>query len=239
MKKTKAFTLIELAIVLFILTLILAGFLAPLSTQIDSRNISDTQKSINDIKEALIGFTLANGRLPCPASVTSNGVESPSGGGACTNNYDGFVPAVTLGVVPTDNQGYSIDAWGNRIRYAVTKSNGNAFTTPNGMSTTGMSALAPDLQVCSTSIGITGSPPSCATSSTLANSAPAVVYSVGKNGASGAASADETENLNGDRTFVSRTISQTGSSAGAYDDIVDWISPNILLNRLVAAGRLP
>jgi len=245
-RQTRAagFTLLELAVVMFILALLLSSLLVPLGTQVDQSNINTTQKSLDDIKEALIGFALANGRLPCPASSTSAGAESyvgAVGASACTNNYDGFVPAVTLGVSPTDNQGYAVDAWGNRIRYAATTSNSNAFTTSNGMNTTGMSALAPDLRVCSTSIGITGAAPNtnCATANTLVNSAPAVVYSLGKNGASGAASADETENLSAHRTFVSRTITATGATATEFDDIVIWISPNILLNRMVAAGKLP
>jgi hypothetical protein len=40
---------------------------------------------------------MANDRLPCPAAA-ANGVESPPGGGACTNPHNGFLPAATLGL---------------------------------------------------------------------------------------------------------------------------------------------
>ena len=71
-----------MAMVLMIVGLLLGGMLVPLSAQMDQRNVSDTQKTLSDIKEALIGYAIANGRFPCPASSTSNGVESFVSGGA-------------------------------------------------------------------------------------------------------------------------------------------------------------
>ena len=90
------FTLIELAIVLFVVALLLGGMLLPLAGQQDIRNFGDTQKILIESRDALLGFAMANDRLPCPASAASNGVESPAGGGACTNPYDGcWTPAST------------------------------------------------------------------------------------------------------------------------------------------------
>ena len=65
--------------------------------------------------------------------------------GQCSNFYDGFVPSATLGLSPVDSQGYAVDAWNNRIHYAITSSNGDAFTTTNGMRRPGLSARNPDL----------------------------------------------------------------------------------------------
>ena len=47
--------------------------------------------------------------------------------------------------------------------------------------------------------------------------------------------ADEQENSDGsaDNNYVSHTLTST------FDDLVVWISPNILINRMVAAGKLP
>lgn len=243
-KPDRGFTLIEMAIVLMIVGLLLGGMLVPLSAQMEQRNSSDTQKTLSEIKEALIGYAIVNGRLPCPASSASNGVESFAGGGNasngnCSNFYNGFVPAATLGLMPVDNQGYAIDAWNNRIHYAVTSSNNtNTFTTTNGMSTAGLSlsALAPDLLVCSTATGISGS--SCAAGTALTSGVPAVIYSTGKNGAYGGTSPDEAANPNpnstdNDRVFVSHSPTAT------FDDLVIWVSPSILLGRMVAAGKLP
>ncbi len=50
-------------------------------------------------------------------------------------------------------------------------------------------------------------------------------------------SADETANGDNDRVFVSHTPTPPGLNE--FDDLVIWISPNILYNRLIAAGRLP
>ncbi len=64
----KGFSLIELAIVLVVVALLLGGLLVPLTMQIEQQKIRETQKSMEEIKDALVGFALANGRFPCPAS---------------------------------------------------------------------------------------------------------------------------------------------------------------------------
>jgi type II secretory pathway pseudopilin PulG len=235
------FTLVELAIVLVIVTLLIGGMLVPLSAQRDLQNANETQKQLSEIKEALFGFAAANGRLPCPASAATTGVENPLGGGACANPRDGFLPGITLGIGPTDAQGYAIDAWSNRIRYAVTTWNASAFTTTNGIRNTWASAPSPDLRVCSTSVGITGAgaTSACATGTDLTSSAVAVVASTGKNGSTVPTGADELANSGANRTFVSHTQSPADAPQGEFDDLVTWISPNILYNRMISAGRLP
>ncbi|MBI2293578.1 MAG: prepilin-type N-terminal cleavage/methylation domain-containing protein [Betaproteobacteria bacterium] len=260
-ERARGFTLIELAIALFIITLVLGALLVPLTTQIAQRRISDTQKTLDDIKEALLGFAVSNTRLPCPASATSNGVESfctsatpsacgaelltPQAHGRCFVQYpsttNGFVPGITLGLAATDAQGYAIDAWGTRIRYAVTASasaNVSIFTSTGGMRTTTLTALAPDLVVCASSSVVTAT--TCGTAQILTTSAPVVIFSLGLNATTGGGtSADEAANLNGDQVFVSRVRSDPGSAGGEFDDIVTWLSENVLYNRMVAAGQLP
>lgn len=240
------FSLIELAIVLFIVALLLGGLLVPLSAQIDQQRTNETQKMLAEIKDALIGYAVVYGRLPCPASDTSNGAESFDAGasgdasnGLCSNFYNGFVPAATLGFTTgVDNQGrrgFAVDAWNNRIRYAVTVSNANAFTKTNGMSAN-FSTLAPDLIVCTVA---SANPSSCSVANSSLTSSPGVpviIFSTGKNGAYGGTGADETENLDNDKIFVSHTGTQ---SPNEFDDFVIWLSPNILINRMVTAGKLP
>ena len=150
MQHQNGFTLVEMAIVMLIVALLLGGLVPTLSSQIDQRHASETNKQLDEIKEALIGYAIINGRLPCPASITptnSYGAEYPAGGGNCSNFYDGFVPAATLGLSGTNSSGLVVDSWGNPIRYAVTKWSGNTFTTTNGMSGAGISNLFPDLLV--------------------------------------------------------------------------------------------
>jgi prepilin-type N-terminal cleavage/methylation domain-containing protein len=242
----RGFTLIELAIVLFIVALMIGGMLLPLSAQQDIRSNGDTQKVLADARDALLGFAMVNDRFPCPASAASNGLESPVGGGACTNPYDGFLPAATLGLAPVDAQGFLLDGWGGeqirRVRYAVSKANSNALTTTSGMKNTGITTLAPDLQICSTGVGIVAATPdtaTCAANASLATDAVAVIYSLGKNAGTGGTSNDEKHNPNPltavapDRAFVSTPPGIT------FDDQVVWLSKNILFNRMVAAGKLP
>lgn len=252
-KCNSGFTLVEMAIVLMIVGLLLGGMLVPLSAQMDQRNVSDTQKTLSEIKEAIIGYAIVHGRLPCPASATTNGLESfasmpvvgNASNGYCSNFYNGFVPAAMLGITPVDSQGYAIDAWNNRIHYAVTAVTATVsgftftvFTTSNGMRTATLPVLAPNLLVCSTATGISAT--SCAANTALTSSpgVPVVIFSTGKNGGQGSAATDEAANLDGtnansNRTFVSHLPTPT------FDDLVVWVSPNILYNRMVAAGTLP
>ncbi len=242
----RGFTLIELAMVMLIVALLIGGMLMPLSAQRDIRNYGDTQKILADARDALQGFAMANDRLPCPASPTSNGLESPVGGGVCANPYDGFFPAATLGLSPVDAQGYLLDGWGgdavNRVRYAVSKSNTSALTTASGMKTTGISALTPDLKICSTSVSMTTATPdtaACAAGAELATDAVAVLYSLGKNAVSGGTSDDEKHNPNPQTAVVADRAFVYAAQGPAFDDQMIWLSKSALFSRMVAAGRLP
>jgi len=242
----RGFTLIELAIVLFVVALLLGGMLLPLASQQDIRNYGDTQKILAEAREALLGFAMANDRLPCPAAA-ANGVESPPGGGACTNPHNGFLPAATLGLSPVDAQGHSLDGWSgdpiNRVRYAVSTANGNAFTTQNGMKTTGMTTLAPDLRICNTGVGMVnpGNPATadCAANTAVATDAVAVVYSLGKNAGTGGAGVEENHNPNPQSTLAADRAFVNAAQGSAFDDQLLWLSKNVLFNRMVGAGRLP
>ncbi|MDP1593163.1 MAG: type II secretion system protein [Gallionella sp.] len=259
------FTLVEMAIVMFVMALMLGTGMTILSTQQDQRKIEDNGTKLDEAREALIGFAIAHGRLPCTAYFTSNisnsnGLESFCTNatglcgtqlttyqthGRCSNPYDGLIPAASLGLSDVDSLGFALDPWGNRIHYAVTDANNNAFTKSGGMSSIGISNLIPDLQVCSTATGMTGSSPAtnCATGTSLAsNDVPAVIYSIGPNdqpGGTGGAGADEVANLNSDRTFITHQLTTANEAGGEFDDQVLWLSQYTLFNRMVQAGKLP
>ena len=260
----RGFTLIELAIVMFIVTLLLGGMLLPLAGQQDIRNYGDTQKTLAEARDALLGFAMANDRLPCPASSTSNGQEAfcTTAGGGCTETtavqshgrcayaYDGFLPAATLGLSPIDAQGYQLDSWGGetirRVRYAISTANTNAFTTASGMRTTGMTTLATaaagDLKICSTGVGMVTpgtTAATCAAATALSADAVAVLYSLGKNAGTGGAGAEETHNPNPQSTVVADPAFVNAAQGTAFDDQMLWLSKSALFNRMVAAGRLP
>jgi len=240
-------TLVEMAIVLVIVGLLLGGLLMPLSAQVEQRRISETQKALDEIKEALIGFAVANGRLPCPAIVTiasgapNAGLEACNGGtfGNCTQcaNPAGVFPWATLGVSETD-------AWNWRFSYRITNYFSQGIAQPLGLGCTpdtlptkaSFALCSPgDMNVCPINAGCPGT--------TIAFNLPAVVVSHGKNGAGAyntqgtqitvSADADEAENSDGNTNFVSHTPTNT------FDDIVTWVSPNILFNRMISAQKLP
>ncbi|RIK16052.1 MAG: type II secretion system protein, partial [Anaerolineae bacterium] len=94
---SRGFTLAEMAVVLVIVALLIAGMVLPLSAQQDIRARQETEKTLNDIRDALVGFAVANGRLPRPATSAVNGAENPA---TCGNDAacSGFIPWATLGV---------------------------------------------------------------------------------------------------------------------------------------------
>ena len=240
----RGFSLIELAVVLVIVTLLAGGLLVSLSAQREEAARQETQRRLQDARDALLGFAAANGRLPCPAAPNATGIEAPAAGGTCTAPWNGYLPAVTLGLGPTDRNGYMVDAWENPIRYAVTTvlDGGSScatasFTTSHGVKTAwnSGSTLAADLSVCTSANGISGT--TCASGFKLTGDAVAVIFSLGSNGGTTTAGLDEAANTNNDRAFVYHTVTTGG--ANPFDDQVIWLSPNILYNRLIAAGRLP
>jgi prepilin-type N-terminal cleavage/methylation domain-containing protein len=130
------FSLIELAIGLVIVATLLAALLVPLGTQVEQRRAAETVRRMDAARDALLGFAVSNGRLPCPASDASNGREvltPPAADGVCTQ-MNGWLPGVTLGLTNLDDNGYYRDGYelGNvsRIRYAVVQPDG---TTPAGV----------------------------------------------------------------------------------------------------------
>lgn len=143
-RRTRGFSLVELAIGLVIVATLLSALLVPLATQQAQRRVSETRRLLESAREALLTFAATNRRLPCPADGASRGVEvfndlatdSPQTGNC--RYQAGFLPAATLGLSPLDPQGYLSDPFGedrgpaqgntNRIRYAVRSSPDGSFT---------------------------------------------------------------------------------------------------------------
>ena len=252
-RHTRGFTLIELAVVVVVIALLLGSILVPLGTQVTQRNIATTQAALAAIEEAILGYAAANGRLPCP-DTPGDGLEdrtTTAGSNGCTGgNYVGSVPWATLGVAKTD-------AWNDRFKYRVD----NQFTRADGDPNASGCAPGCTLQLADAgTLTVNTRRASDKTTQALATNVPAVVLSFGKNarGATNAegatmsappASTDELTNATTATTaFISRPITEDASPCSEtsvsnryceFDDIVTWISPNILFNRLVESGRLP
>lgn len=258
MKHARGFTLIELAIVLVIMTILIGGLAVPLSAQIQARRVAETRADMRAIQAALIGYAMSHTTavdldgdgtsetirhfLPCPDDGT--GAQAGDEGARITGTFlcssiRGMLPWRTLGV-------NDADAWGQRYTYAVTA----GFADGKGF----ISVPTP-----------TATPPTTPTSGTLnvhasancvgagvANLAAAVVVSHGPNGrgaqnrgggtplAPAAVPADERQNLPAyasvapcnvaNTDFVSRTPDAN------FDDLVVWLSPGTLFSRVCPDG---
>lgn len=228
----RGFTLAEMAVVLVIVALLIAGMVLPISAQQEIRARQETEKTLNDIREALLGYAASHAAsdgkpyLPCPdTNNPPDGLENRSASpGACTA-AEGTLPWTDLGL------GHK-DAWNNRFRYRVAAGFSNSST---GFT---LNSAGGDMEVCADS--------ACAAS--IASSVPALVLSHGPNGfgainTNGNANAlptnaDELENTDAaaDGTTI-RYISKTPD--GNFDDLVTWVPSTVLMNRMLTSGKLP
>lgn len=228
MTRTRGFTLVELAISLAVIGLLLGMLVVPLNAQLDQQRIGETNKQLQLINEAILGFAVATGRLPCPALAATPATTAGAGleAGGCAGAppptaIEGVVPWATLGTPETD-------AWGRRFTYRVTSEFAN--TPAGGMQSTFTLTDNGVITITNGSVDI-------------ATAVAAVVVSHGKNGLGGyrndgtqvaGAAGDELSNSNAaDSTFVSK-IHDPG-----YDDLVSWVSSNVVKSRMVAGNRLP
>lgn len=241
-KKTRGFTLIEVAIVLLIMGFLLGALMTPMGAQRENNNIKQARQELKTIQEAILGFAIANRRLPCPATPGS-GLENPNTGGVCLPGFMGFVPSTSLGLDGNVNcDGLMLDPWGNPYRYSVTSVGAPDFTTVGEIVNVGPAALNPDIQICKDN--------NCVAAEKLTNKAVAVIYSMGSNWST-LGGVDETENaettiastcglanyaIANDNEYVSHDRVEAG--ANQFNDIVSWISANILYAKLLAAGIL-
>ena len=229
----RGFTLVEMAIGMLVIALLIGSILVPLQTQVEQRKISETEKALSEIREALVGYALMHGNLPCPAISALDGTEDRTTGVCTGGKRQGFLPWATLGTP-------KLDSWGRIFHYSVTPAFANSTTKFT-------LATARDISIQTRDDA--GNPIALSN----ADDIPAVVSSFGRNGYWGTmengsaigdvspANADEDANGNGTgEDFFSRTATQnTAVTGGEFDDLVTWLSPSVLFARMVAAGRLP
>jgi|CXWL01.1.fsa_nt_gi type II secretory pathway pseudopilin PulG len=217
------FSLIELAVVMFIVVLLLGSLLVPLTTQVEQRKVTETQKSLEAIREALIGFAIINGRLPCPDTDTNPAAAGYGEAEAtCTTpTAEGYLPWKTLGVASMDAFGITRTATGSpRIgdwRYRVHRN----FSSVTPFTLTSSVTSTDNLEVRDSANNLISS----GTERPVA-----IVYSAGPN------TTPDGRNANYEATTGSY---QADVPSATFDDMLIWISRPILMNRMVAAGKLP
>src|SRR5690242_15755383 len=81
------FTILELAIVLLIVAALTASLLGPFTNYLYQRQVVETEKSLDEIKEALLGFAAANGRMPKPGLAGAGLEDSTTCTGSGGSDY--------------------------------------------------------------------------------------------------------------------------------------------------------
>lgn len=235
----RGFTLIEVAIVLFIITLLIGGVLTPLGQQIAERQNGDSRRALEAARVALVGYALRQpgraGPLPCPdlrsrnagnndlqatPTQTNDGLEDRLPDGTCLTQA-GNLPWKTLSLAEAD-------AWGNRLGYAVSPE----WSHPGQL----VSEMSNLMTICSDR--------RCA----VPLKAAALVISHGRNGFGAVnnqgnsnlppSSVDEVENSNNDTRFVMLSPRAADRPDGEYDDLLLPLSPDWLRGRLCEPASL-
>ena len=135
-RKSRGFSLVEIAMVLAILGFVLTIGLKSTGAYLSAERRQTTVARLAGIDAALVNYVALQKRLPCPANgALATGVEVlRAANGTCTvaaiNN--GVVPWVTLGISEAEAQ----DGWGNRISYRTSNAVGAALTIDNKMDMT-------------------------------------------------------------------------------------------------------
>ena len=241
MKRQAGFSLVELAVAVFIIGLIASMSFGTIKAQLINASIRTTQGNQDTIKSALISYLGQHRRLPCP----DTDVAAPDG----LENSPCVTPATSFGLLPYKTLGLSktaaLDGWDNFFAYQVSN------TTPTIAIPNQDWTITSNFHEGNTGV-ITikdGSP-------TPMLNIVAVILSYGKDGL-GARTIKGTRNTLPDQTtqpdeyqnavpttppnvFYKREYSDnttvTGGTGGTFDDVVMILSANDLLVPLIKDG---
>ena len=230
-----------------IIALVLGGMLNPLGSLLEGRQRAEAGAGLERIKEALVGFAMINGYLPCPTTATDpNSVDYGLEAAGCSTDpaEEGYLPWRTLGVTEVDPWGLPRTNDGGPFngywRYRVDRNFSNSGTL-----FTMTTALTENLTVADSRGNLLTAP---------TETPVAIIYSTGANLTADGENADfegatcgnaggynpggSTICPDGEPLYQGGDAVGTGSMA-TFDDIMVWISRPRLYNRMVTAGRLP
>ncbi len=268
-RRPVGFSLIELAIVLFIVSLLIGGLLMPLSAQNEIRGRQETDKALANIREALIGFAVVNGRLPCPAvasiptGTTVSGLQAgreattPAGAnGPCacdTSATSGVAGIVGAGAVACDDDTpggvTGVLPW-TTLGVPEADAWGNRYTyritTRFGRLATGQTAFGactPTTNPANAAFALCSAGDmevrTAAAGTPIASNVPVVVVSHGKN-TLGAYMTNGAQIAGAAGDELENSNGNTVFvSSTAIDDLVAWLPPSVLMGRMLSSGRLP
>ena len=253
-KYQSGFTLVELAVVVVIIGIMATAGLAALNSQLASANISVTKKKQEAIKDALITYLGKNKRLPCPA-IDNTGNESRIATNTPANctGYFGLLPYAELGL----SKSVALDGWDNFFSYAVSQQwtlTYSASTPVAGGKSSNVSTAAFNVTDAG-ALPVFDRPIAANAATTLVVTAAVFVVSHGKNVLGAfttkgtqtvlpAAGTDEFSNAVNPNTwalpvaFYQREYTDIDVPTGAFDDVVQSISPDNLVFPLIKDGSL-
>lgn len=236
------FSLIELAVVLVIIGLLVGGGIAALNATTEQTRRAEQRRQLEHVRQALYGFAMSRGRLPCADSDTPpDGRENYDGSSCESGAAQGALPWLTLGLGRQD-------AWGHPLYYSVTTNPGGSIEDyADDPGAPGASSFDLDDEANRDIEDGDGD--------LLAEDVPAVVVSFGPQGGqvwtssgfqcpgdgapAAGFSAAETENCDGDQTFADAGYRAADDPDGRFDDMLIWVPNAVLKARMVDAGRLP
>ncbi|MCV6590739.1 MAG: prepilin-type N-terminal cleavage/methylation domain-containing protein [Marinobacterium sp.] len=229
----QGFTLVEIAIVLTIVGMLIAGLTGNLGTLADKDRQDGAADYLQNARQALLDYAGVNGYLPCPDN-DDDGIEDRGAGGQVCDDWQGRLPWLDLGLKARSD-------WDQPVRYVVHL---------DAEDTTRCPAASPNRTVCffDTPNSFNLKTPVNAGNAleildgTGAGAEPvaerllAVLVGYGSNSArtwadcaTGGRSAAEDENCDADRNFVLEPYQQD-----AFDDQLVWIEELALKSALVA-----
>ncbi|MCG3202951.1 MAG: hypothetical protein NFCOHLIN_02837 [Gammaproteobacteria bacterium] len=249
------FTLIELAVVLLIVTILIALGIGAFSTAIRARHYTTTAVRIESIRDALSNYLRTHHHLPCP----DRDFNAPDGEGeehrvtpgdaatACPPQNFGIVPFRDLGI----NRDDALDGWDNFFSYKVSNVN---LSVPPPRTNKNWTVYSTNDAVNEMWVGNDGalSDTGGALGSGVTN-AVVVIISHGPNGygayttagtrnvlptAADAALTDEQVNTTVGLNFVDRPATDVppAGGGGTFDDVVSRMLPLDLLAPLIKDG---
>jgi len=210
--KNNGFSLVEMAVALIIIGLLIGGLLTPISARIDQQNLKRTDETLEEIKEALLGFAVIHKRLPC-ADRDGDGVEN-SPCDTDETKIEGDLPWRDLGVG-------RYDAWGQIFRYRVDMKYSSGIP----------SSLKTDVKKKLTVRNLQSTQDWTTVEEDGTSRVVAIIFSKGKNG--------NAENGNQLTAANDATYVQDVYVEDTFDDRLTWLSKSTLMNRLIVAKQWP
>ena len=236
-KLSHGFSLVELSIVLIVIGILASSAVAPLSTTLQQARYKQNREQLRSIKEAMHGYLISTGRLPCPVSITEGDFASDSKKPICSTGHGGL-PAAELGIMGAQSStGAMLDAWGQPYAYAVSLADHDTLGD-NGIAdwlnagepaAVGVSNLTADLQLCRQPASSR-----CAARDLVASQIVWVVLSLGQiNSGKGL----EQENRDNDLIFSPGVFSSHPENP--FDDQMIWAARSEAVYWLLKTNWLP